>query len=273
MRLFSDARNALFIWLKSPSWFILSVILDLLFMIVYGFVTAPIKGKIVEHVLVIGGLISQAAQESGEVAVQKGQSIIALMLERPEVSPYFHSLLLLFVILAVASFVTYILFQACVWFLAHRRASMEMDLPEFISRFASLNIWWGILVMLYSAVTLIDSIRIAVTNSQSDLFSQSLMVLAVIVGVVASWTYALPMRQSGWRGAIDGSVSVFKRWKVTLPATLLVIVGFVLLNYAIMGIANLSTTAAFIAGIVLLFPIMAWARLFMVESARHHVDA
>ena len=181
----NDAVKALRAWWRAPRWLVLSLVLDVLFFVVYGFVTSPIKDKILEHVVVIGSLMSQAAQESGSRAVQSGQSIVAMLLTRQEIAPYVRQVLVLFVMLAIAGFVTFVLFQAALWWVAHRRVGPTLPLPDFIARFASLTLWWGVLAAAYHLLSLLVDIRLAVVKTLS---STPASMVSTTVQCMPPWT-------------------------------------------------------------------------------------
>lgn len=274
-RLASVVADALFLalqavraWAKAPLWLLASVVVEALFFVVYGFLTAPIKDKIIEHVLVIGGIVSQSAQTSGSRAVQSGQSVIALLLDDPQVRSYALRLCVLFVLLALASYAAYAFFQAVAWFFAHRRAGERMGWQDFIARFALLNVWWGVLFVLFSAGTLLVDIRGAVLRAMGQTSSVVPIVLLTVyvsvVSFVAIWSYALPLQESGRAG-----VAKTVRWLVRhplraiLPAALVIVV-FVAIDYGIVWLSSVSAVASLMVGGVLAVLAAAWARLYLV---------
>jgi hypothetical protein len=273
MNLLSAAKEAVMRWIAAPLWLLLAMGIDALFFVVYGFTTAPINDKIVEHIILIGSLMGQSAETTGASAVQNGRSIIVMLISEPQIAPYVRQLAWLFALLALASFVTYVLFQATSWFIAHRCAGERMDLPTFMARFTSLNIWWGILFLGYSVLSLLVSLRAAIIQvlaaRSSDALAWTLTAAAVFVAVLAVWTYALPMDPSGWRGAVDGVKWTFRRWSTTVPATAMVLAVFVIINYIVVGLSSLSSMASLAVGAVLVLVALSVARLFLVLVGRH----
>jgi len=274
----SNAQKAVTIWFRSPILLASILFADLVFFIVYGFVTGPVRDKILEHVIIIGSLMSQSAQVTGAQAVQQGQSAIALFAQVPAIRPYLGNLFWLFVLLSLGSFVTYALVQGAAWYIAHRVAGDKLSWQEFISRFALLNIWWGIAFFLYSMLSLMFQMRAAVINvvaftPQANVLGGALMVMGIIVGILATWTYARTMQVRSAKSLVAGVKWTVKQWKRTLPATLAVVIIFVALNYAILGLTQLNPAVGLIAGVIFVFPAFAWTRLFLILEAKHGMDA
>ena len=265
-------RSALKWPLKS---LLLCMIADALFFVVYGFLTTPLKDKIMAQVMVIGGLAAQQVPDTGSRAVQSGRSIVAMLLTQPDIAPYAFRTLLLLVLLAVASFVIYCLFQACGWYLAHKSAALHSGLAEYVAYFTRLNLWWAVLFFLYSGLSLLVAMRAAVLNTlytQTDVLGITLTIFAVIVALFAVWTYARQPSTSGWRGAVDGVKWAGRHWKRTIPATVLVVILFIIVNYIIIGLSFIASWLAIGLGGLLTLLATAYARLFIITIGREHAD-
>ena len=288
------AKSVVEHWKRNPLLFVACLSLDALFLPLYGFVTSPIKGKIIEHVLVISSLVSQSAKETGPRAVQSGQSIVALMLSEPVVSHYAYRALILFILLAIGTYVVYVLVQGLSWFVAQRTlyvrahessviiasraAGNKSTVIDYIARFARINVWWGILASAFSVISLLASIRNAVATAlaskqQTDVIGGMIYLLIVCMAFIAMWSYALPQKGSGWHQFKAGWIDIGARWRLSIPAMAIILLSIVVVNYVVVGLSYWTPLAALIGGIVLMLPLLAFARVFLLTIGGSHVDA
>lgn len=298
-----DAWLALTAWFSSLTavgWLVLSAIIEAVFFFTYGFVAGPIKQKIVETIIVVGALMSQQSASATTSAVQTGQSVISLLAATPGVSQYLWRLLWLHLFLLAAGFSIYCVFHGTLWLIASRRSRDERrehrhahhaqhvdaghpghgavganglenhSWPVFVARFAWISIWWLLLVIVYEVVGLLFTLRSAVAGEGTS-GGAGPIVLSVIVAVlllVAAWSYAMPLRESGRRGFFASFAAVVRHWRVSVPVTFLLVAVFAALNYTIVALSFFGEWLWLIAGAVLFVIVLAWARLYLLLSVQ-----
>lgn len=244
---------------------IASGFMDLLFLIAFGFMTTPVYGKLTEHVIIIGALVSQQLRAA---AGRMRPAIIDTLFQEP-VRGYTWQFLGLLVVLAVVVFVLFWIFQGLAWWLATAVAGKNMRWRAFLTRFARVNVvWFGLFVLWYVLDTVFDLRRIAVEKATGQAATGAGIVLFGVLVLI--WYFAiisyplLRIKQSFVLGTQKAGVLV--------PAFALVIVHFLAGNLVVRWLAGLSTALMFVVGAILLVVLLAWARVYMsrmVWSAEH----
>jgi len=284
MTLSERAKAAVLFWKRRPLLFLASICLDVLFVVLYGFVSAPFRDKLVEHFVVISTTASSLAPTAGTQAVQTGRSIIAMLLTDPAIVPYTWNVILLLILLALAAYVSYVLVNGVLWHVVHANVGRGVGnvtagghrpvWHESVARFASLNIWWGLLAALAHVISLGVALRASLMHipTDSDVLGRALEILSALVFfTIVWWSYAQSSQPSGYRGFVNGINAFFSRWRVSLPTSLVVLVPLVGVNYLVVAVAATQPTVALIIGGLLFFALLSWARALFVLSQVNHV--
>jgi hypothetical protein len=268
-----DAWKSLKSWFSSGpavGWLVVSALLDVAFLFAYYFVTNPIKSKIFENLIIVGATISGQSASATTNAVQSGKSIIALLFQTPGIGSSLWQLAGLNLLLLVSGFALYCLFHGTCWWLARRQEHLHSASAwsEYVTRFSGISIWWVLFVIAYEVADLLLTLRTAVAGQGVTGGSGSIVlnVIAVILIVFAAWSYAFMF--SGSRSFRRAFGAVVRHWRVTLPATCIVAIVFVAINYAIIGMSYAGPWLWLIAGLLMIIIALAWARLYLILSAQ-----
>ncbi len=247
MKVFKAAIDAVKLWVNNPWLFLISIALDAVFLILYGFITFPIKDTIVKHILVVGAIASNSARDASQASFQGAGFFGGLFTEQS--LPYVSKIVLLVCLLGLATYLTFVLLQSPQWWLARKKGK----LVDFMADFAKITIPFAVIIGALSLIGLLVSMRDAVSNGSSDwLFTAA----TVLIAWIAVWCFGT--MKAGW-------LAPFKAWRVTIPATLVILVVGIAANFAIVGLSFLNSTLALTIGALLLLPLLAWTRAYVVE--------
>ncbi len=243
---------------KNPVMLLLCLVVDVAFLFFYGLFTTPFNDKISEHIIFIGNLMSQSLRE------QK-QGIINLLFAEA-IMPYTYKLFLLLLLLVVSVFVAYSIFQGINWRLANSLAGKDTYFYKYILSFAKVNLlWFGFLLVYYildfaADVRHIVAEKIAQANV-INIFAYLLFVFLTALIYFACISYAtLSIKKSFQIG--------IKKARHTLPVFLLIAVYFLALNFILFNLAKVSRDAMFILGVILFFPALTLARVYIASAVK-----
>jgi len=254
------------VW-QQKTFALASALLDLVFLISFGFLTAPVLGKLQQHVIIIGSLVSKQLQ----VPAGRARPAVIDTLFQPPASAYVWQFLGLLFILALIVFLLYSIVQGLNWWLAMSAAGHGKEWKSFLLRFARVNVLWFVLVLLWFCVdTLLDLRRLLVEKATGEAFGSSgSIVLSVLFVALAYFALASYPLLSVRRAFTVG----VRKAGVLIPAALIIAVHFFAGNFIVRWLQGINTTVMFLVGAVLLFALLAWARVYItrIVSGESHV--
>ncbi len=238
-----------------------SGLVDLVFFLAFGFVTAPVFDKLTEHVIIIGSLVS----EQMRVAVGRTRPAVLDALFQQPVSQYTWQFLGLLAVLALVVFVLYALLQGTAWWLASSVVHKPLRWREFLMGFARVHVlWFALYAAWYCVDAILDLRRIVVAKALGQAVSGTNVVLLAVLGIVIYFAlisspllsirkaFALGIRKAG----------------VLLPAFVVVDAHFLAGNFVVRWLGTLNTTVMFVVGTVLLLIVLAWTRVYLSMIVR-----
>lgn len=257
---------------ESPKKLILASICDILFFVVYGFITAPLFTKIVDYIIIIGTMVSESAQGMARGA---SPTIGSAIVNNPQVRAYFNKLILIYIILAVAIYIVYTFFHGVCWKLSSDIAGRKVRMHKFLKEFAAINIFWILIFIIYHFLSLFADLRQAALQTMeiesANIFGIVIVVLLFVLLYFAFTSYTL-VDGKGAKGKIKKSFSIGTR-KISqlLPAYVVVAVAYIVLQRLLLVIAGIDYNLMIIAGILTIIPGMTLARVYItlaVEKAK-----
>ena len=243
------------IWAKG--WYVpASAVLDVLFLVFYGFMTAPVFDKLTEHVIVVGTLVTE---QVGTVAGRARPAVIDALFQ-PPVSRYTWQFFALLVLLAVVIFVLFCVFQGLAWFAASRLAGSKMCWRKYLLAFARINLLWAGIYFLWQCADTILKLRgIAVAKMMGQAIPESGIAMPFLLGVVAYFAVIsyplLEIRRAFMVGV--------RKIAILLPPAVIVVLQFVICNYLLNKLAAINPKLSFIAGAIVLLVLLAWTRAYV----------
>jgi len=246
---------------------IFSVLVDFAFLFAYGFVTAPVRDKIVEHAVIVGEILSRASKEMLQTR-QASPGLLELLVTNQEARPFLLKLLVLLVLLLGVIYLVYCFFQGTNWKLAVDAVDGKRSYREYLMGFARVNVWWfvafGLVTVLQTVASLYGVVVERVSQVAPGTFVPTL--LNVVFGVfifVAFISYALvgrarPAREA-WRVAVS-------RQGVVLFIALAVL--FASVDWLLRWSVSVSSALQLLLGVAVLLPVVYVVRLLVVSTVR-----
>lgn len=266
---FWDAAKAFRNLKSQPGLAASSVLADFLFFFVYGFVTRPLMMKISEYVVIIGTSLSEKA---AQVARGAAPNLGSLITSDPEISPYFNSLILMFLLFGITSYVIYVFFQAIAWRISFGIAGIKNPkIYNFMKEFALLNVFWLVFAAVIHFLFLFSKINEAVITKLDPLAESSFGKLAAVfffaVIYFAFISYTLVGKKLSAKSKIAKSFQTgVKKIKLTAQVFLAIAAVYFILDYALGAVVEANYIAGLILVIAIFLPALAWARVFLIIS-------
>ncbi len=251
------------------------VMLDIIFLLAYGFVrgspeTFGFLSVIYEY---LKSFLTLASQQAKELALEaaKQTSIFTIMRDNPVIAHYFWLLVLSLILFALSTYFIYCFIEGAGWHLsfglANAHAGNKTGFKNFIRQFFVVNIPWFLLFMLYVIVSFIDSFRATTLERLGHQNPLGLKIASIIylllIAYFAVISYSL-IGTSSSLGILKRALSLgAKKYAEIVPAFALVVLAFVVLNYALIAIGKLSSLLMIIIGIAAVFPVIVLARVYL----------
>lgn len=137
---------------EHPGLLVLAAVIDALFFIVYGFLTAPVSDKIIEQSVMITNELSK------QWAAGLKTGLLKLLFMDPA-KQYTGKLLMYLALLFLLGFVIYSLFQALTWVLALRSAGHHQTYWRYLRGFMRVNLTWFAAYILYRLLDIVVDLR------------------------------------------------------------------------------------------------------------------
>ncbi len=246
--------------------------LDILFLLVYGFVagspeSGSFLGKIYEYLSAFFTLTSQSAKEL-TISYARDPSVIALIHQNPLIAHYFYLLLLAFFLFGLSTYFLYCFFEGSAWYHA---VGKKVSYRSYVTQFFAVNILWFVIFIVYAAGSFVQDYRQSVLErlGQPNPWGLKFFLIALILAVsyFALVSYCLIGQPEVMRKAFSTGLKAAKQ---LVPAYLIILLLFAIINYFLVWIRSFSFSLMVLLGILIIFPAIAWARVFFklrVDSA------
>ncbi|MFH0978760.1 MAG: hypothetical protein V1837_05665 [Candidatus Woesearchaeota archaeon] len=259
-----DIKQTFLLPLSNKLYFILSVASDILFFMTFLLTFAIIQQRIFDYI----GFLMNAAQTdisnvSGLVANQN--SMVDVMLNKPEFAYYFTKALQLLLLLMALAMVVYCVFQGLVWLFCNRVVDRRTK-ASYLLRFLAVNIIW--LSLFYCFIYTWVKLSVYATFSIFPLVSRDFVTVLFIICTFALAYFAFVsyplLRKTGLKKIFQKTFIVgFKDYKKILLTFLpclviiavLVILGFLLSSHFVLFLLYL---------LVIVFPLLTILRIFAI---------
>jgi hypothetical protein len=241
---------------KNLGWLAIAAVTDVFFFLVYGFLTRPVRDKIIEHIVIIGGKLSQLATETIKTSYFK-------LLWTESVKPYTTQMLFLLLIFLIMVWVLYCVFQGTTWWICRTIAGKKEAYQKYLITFTKLNIVWGLLFVIYLAldtyVDLKNALLKAVTQQPAG---QSILLIIYLIIVIY---FALISYSTG---KLRNIFKTGKNLKQTIPPMLLSFVLILIIHFIVKLAGMINAIAALIIGILLILPALTFIKTHLVRTLK-----
>ncbi|MBI2565014.1 hypothetical protein HYV79_03435 [Candidatus Woesearchaeota archaeon] len=237
--------------LKRPMLFFSIIFIDIVFIFLYGGIVAYFQDKIADQfALMSPSLISLTKQDIFWNAP-------FLLFTQQNVWQYTKQIIIQSVLLYTCMLLLIVLFQGMTWWLSNNFFK-KINFVKFIKKFTILSL---ILFTLYSILTVVDFF-LAVRERVAERLSMPISELSQTVITIIIFTliiYSL--------FCFSAQRFVFKKapWKNLFLLAGLIAFVFLVLQAFLSVLNNISPAISVSAGFVLLFPLIAWARINLIE--------
>jgi hypothetical protein len=268
-----ETHNSLERIKKNPKKLVLAGVIDVLFFIMYGFLTAPLFRKLIEYVIIIGTEISQNA---ASIARGENPTLGSMIAGSPEMTQYFRNMMLVYLLLAIVIYIIYVFFHGTAWKISSDIAGRKIRFYEYLKEFAVVNIFWIILLVVYHLLSLYSDLSDAAARSMQaepgNVFWIIIAVLYVTTFYFAAISYALIGKVK--KGKVKKAFAIgTKNAKQVLPAYLLVLLVFFVLRFVLNEIAEFDFWIMLIIGLFTMIPAFTWARVYFTMVVEKNVRA
>lgn len=255
-RSIGDVRN-------KPFTIVYQVLFDIIFIFLYGMLVRPFLAKIVE---LLGAFIVELPSS------RTGMPSLWGIAPGSAAMSYLKDIFWAYAFAGMGFYLLYSLFQGINWKVASGAAGEKMPFYRFMIRFFAVNILWMAAFALLHFLSLYSDISSAVSErvaGHSGISALQFFVAAMwaVLFYFSAVSYSL-LRQKPL-AAIKKSFSLgAKRMSHLLPAFLAAGAAMIIIDTALRSFRGLALV---IAGIVILLPALAWARIYLSGAVRGEV--
>lgn len=247
---FSSSKESFSSLFKHPRFLALSAASDLLFLFLYGFVTAPFIQKIVQNMVGFVQCLSKTTTNK---------------------SPW--TFLGLIVAYVLVVYVLFVLFQGVSWWASSRLAGKKVPFKTYLGRFAKSQVLWYVLFVFAHALSYIMTLAAIAAQQTKNLGHLPFFTILFVILLYFS-TISASLIATKKAGAAVTKTLVLGVGKIhrVLPSFALVVVLLYLVNLLVFAVSSLLSQSiagrvffVIIAGTIVL-PFFCWIRTFLTRS-------
>tara|TARA_Y100000031_G_scaffold151823_1_gene193772 strand:+ start:206 stop:1054 length:849 start_codon:yes stop_codon:yes gene_type:complete len=265
-----EATNALSLMKDHIRYIVYVVLLDILFLLIYGFVKgAPeltgFLGKTYDYLKVFLTLVSQNAKSITE-EVAKKTSVVTLITTNELIRQYFLLLVFTLLLFAVVAYFLYGFIIGSAWYNNTRMLSNKIGYKEYIKQFYLVTIPFFILFIIHSIISFIETFR-QITLERMTLpipsgLSTFLLLYMLVIFYFALIAYSL-IGKYPTKKLLKKTLHIgIKKSKTFFPAFIIMVLVFFIANLLMLYLGSINPYTMLVVGIIVLFPVIAWTRLY-----------
>lgn len=261
---FDEAIVSLKSCINAPFKLLSCILLDILFFVVYGLLSAPIFAKLTDYTILVGAFVSQTLKSGGRNYINN-KSVFDILTSE-QVLPFFTKFLLLLLLLGAIIYFLYCIFQGIIWKLASSLAGYDLEWAEYIKAFARTNIlWFGIFVVYYFG-SLFFQIRTTVLTKINPSYAPNFFweVLFGTAIIIVLYFMILSYISGGLKIGFKAGV---KGWPHFAPPIFLIMFVFLVINQIMIYAGLWILELAYLFGLVFFLPALTWAKVYICRIA------
>ena len=251
-------KESFIILIKNYKILWIGISVELLFILLYGFFSAPLFNGIETNLIYLGDeIISESESLAGNFANIIGESV------------HSGNIIVLSGILILVAYVLYCFFQGFLWRFSLNLAGGKEEYIPYIKRFFLINLFWYPIFIVYILVNFFFSYTDIVGRRYDAngffFFGEITNIILIIILYFAFISYVMIEKHGFWK-SIKGSFRIGTRKALWLIITYLIIgVMFLLVNYILILVGLASYMLVVFSGIFIVMPAMIWARILIKE--------
>ncbi len=247
--------TTLFLLKKNAFWLVIAALIDAIFFVAWGFLTSPVRDKILEHSVLIANQLST-------IMASKGTGILAHMFS-PAIRPMTGKLTVLIATLFIVMYIIYNAFHGTSWWIATKIAGKNYKYRRYMLGFAKINLLWLACYAIYKLLDIIISLRHLViekiTPGTPNIPAKILLILLILLFITSFLSYPLLKISTLFTTPI----------KTTAPLIIISASIYLTTQFILSNIGKLNVDAALITGLILLFPVITLIRVYITRVLSH----
>jgi len=240
------------------------IMVDMLFLFIYGFVFSLIFNKIGFYLAELYNLVIKSPEQVQNSLLSQG--LLSALRSTPELASVFNKAVIWFVLLAAAVYLIYSVFHGLSWAISHRIIGKKIAFLRFSTQFFLINLFWFVFYVIQEVIAYLfelrDMISINVNQTPASNLSLILWLYLVILAYFALISYTLIGKYKPLKIIANSFKLGFKKIKILFPSYLIVLLVFLIINFILVLCSRINLIFMFIVGIITVFPAMTWARVF-----------
>jgi len=249
--------------------FLAASVLDIIFIIVFGFVYGLFQIKILEKLAEMTKLIMSRTQI---MQMPQAEMIAAIAQNKTSFDSAFAAIILLLSFGLAVLFILWSLFQSIVWKfclkIAKTSAKKERYIPHLL-KFSAASFFYFAFIVIIGYV----AVRILLYNAMNpssqiipDFITPIFLTISLVVIYFALISYAL-LGQEKIRDIMKQSFLIgVKKIHFVLAAYAATMILFIAAQYIMEFASKINIAALYITGILILIPLISWSRVFLTMN-------
>ena len=255
-KIVGEARDSLIILKRNYKIVSIGVVIELAFVLLLGFFTAPFRNGIINNLEQLGGEIITAGAETGNelasVAISSG---------------FFRNIIILGIILAAVGYSLYCLFHGVIWKLCFNLVGKKGKYVPYIKKFFHVNIFWYLFFIMYVIINFffsyVDLVGQRLDPEEFFFLGNLTNLILIFIAYFAFISYVLIDKESVWK-SIKSSFNIgFRKFLWLLVTYFIIALIYLALKYLLALAGMVSYYLLVFMGIFLVMPAMIWGRIFI----------
>lgn len=240
----------------------IAILLEVLFLLSYGFLHSFIERKIapfVQNILLV------SSQLSADIDAFSGsESAVTVLMGNPVFSSNISSILQIMFAMVLAVYILWIIFHGSNWFLANKFANRKIKFMQYINRFSLINLFWFVILIIIifgSAVYAFNHALSPEPAINETIFSWIGMIIYAIIFYFAFISIAL----------IDKSDNIKKTFKIginkfhkVIPAYLIIVLVLFIFNHLVSLVMKINYSLSVFLAIIVVLPFLTLFRVYFL---------
>ncbi|MFC1691735.1 hypothetical protein ACFL0W_06160 [Nanoarchaeota archaeon] len=243
-----------------------TLILDIAFLLGSGSIITHYMLKIYDSLVELSAILSTKTQEITQAHLAD-PSIAKLIFNKEIFESHMSNLMSSTLMIVLSSLIFWCVLQGLSWRLSAKMSGQKVDYFHYIGKFTLITVLWvffffsvfsiALKIMMQTAMSLTPSVS-GVAISYSTLFINFALIYFMFIA------YSLINKEKFLKILKKTFIIGIKRIYITAPMFLLILLKFYLASSIISELGKISTTLFFVPFFIIIFPLVVWARLFMI---------
>jgi hypothetical protein len=264
MKILNNIKQSLTTVKTKPFYLFTQIVFDLLFLILIGVFGNMILSKSIPFLEKMA-VLNQGTQTVTSLASDEAS---AMIIQQTQMLSLLSKVLGVFIKFIAVVFILWIILQGLNWFLAVR-ADRNTSLKKYLLKFSMISLITTILLIILTIIFVNISIRNILTLTpiiSQSLINNLMIALTIIIFYFTINAYSILDRHN-IRTTIKKSFKIgIKEFKEIISTYLIIVILFIITNYIVKLFALLGFTGLMISGIVVVMPLIAFSRIYLINT-------